>query len=143
MGTTPKFSFSVQPPPVTPPSVQPPPVTPPTCAVAVNDTCSDAAQHQYAYQNGVLTISDGGIVPPPIVIGIGSKVETIGSANVRKAPGGASVGSQPAKAQGVVSAGPQTANGFPWWSVNFANAPSGWVGADNLELSSGPSLPQS
>jgi hypothetical protein len=142
MMSTKPFVFQVQPLPVQPGPVTPPPVTPPTCAVQVNDTCSDAAKHSYAYQNGVLTISDG-VVPPPIVIGIGSKVETIGSANVRKTPGGASVGSQPAKAQGVVSAGPQTANGFPWWSVNFANAPSGWVGADNLELSSGPSLPQS
>lgn len=139
MSTKP-FTFAVQPPAVQP--ATPPPILPPTCAVSVNDTCSDAAQHQYAYQNGVLTISDGGIVPPPIVIGIGSKVQTVGSANVRKTPGGATVGSQPAKAQGVVSAGPQTANGFPWWSVNFANAPSGWVGADNLELAN-PLLPQS
>jgi hypothetical protein len=131
MATKP-FTFQVQPPSVQP--ATPPPILPPTCAVSVNDTCSDAAQHQYAYQNGVLTISDGGIVPPPIVIGIGSKVQTIGSANVRKTPGGATNGTQPAGAQGVVSAGPQTANGFPWWSVNFTTGPSGWVGADNLEL---------
>lgn len=122
------------------PAVTPPPVTPPPVPVSIVDSTKNGINA--ALVGTTLTITDSGVVPPPIVIGIGSKVQTIAAANVRKTAGGTSVGQQPANAQGVVTDGPQTANGFPWWNVNFANPPSGWVGADNLELSN-PTLPQS
>lgn len=141
MSTKP-FVFEVQPPAVQPANVTPPPVTPPTCAVQVNDTCSDAGSHSYAYQNGVLTISDG-VVPPPVEIGIGSRVQAVGQVNVRVTAGGTLVGTQPNGALGTVTAGPQTANAFPWWNVKFDAGVSGWVGADSLELASGPNPLQS
>lgn len=150
MSTKP-FSFNVQPPALQPPPVTPPSIVPPTCAVSVNDTCLDAAKHTYSYQNGVLTVSDAVVTlppPPPTALGIGVKVKTISAAPVRNPAGSTSVGNQPAGAQGTVTAGPVTANGFPWWNVQFDTGVSGWVGADNLSLlSSGvpsdPSHPQS
>lgn len=127
-------------PAVQPPAVTPPSITPPAVPVSIVDSTKNGINA--ALVGTTLTITDSGVVPPPIVIGIGSKVQTIAAANVRKTAGGTSVGQQPANAQGVVTDGPQTANGFPWWNVNFANPPSGWVGADNLELAN-PTLPQS
>src|ERR1700743_449799 len=93
MSTKP-FTFDVQPPPVTPPAVQPPPVTPPAQAIQVNDTTSTAANHQYAYQNNVLTISDGNTPPPPNnPIAIGDTVQAIATpTNVRATPQGTMVG---------------------------------------------------
>lgn len=123
------------------PAVTPPPVQPPAVPVSIVDSTKNGINA--ALVGTTLTITDSGVVPPPIVIGIGSKVQTMSAAPVRAIPGGTSMGNQPAAAQGIVMAGPQTANGFPWWSVNFTNAPNGWVGADNLELSSGPNPLQS
>jgi hypothetical protein len=123
------------------PPVTPAPVTPPPVPVSIVDSTKNGINA--ALVGTTLTITDSGVIPPPIVIGIGSKVQTIAAANVRNPAGGTQIGTQPAGAQGTVTAGPSTANGFPWWDVNFVTGVSGWVGADNLELSSGPQIPQS
>lgn len=122
------------------PAVTPPPVQPPAVPVSIVDSTKNGINA--ALVGTTLTITDSGVVPPPIVIGIGSKVQTMSAANVRNPAGGTQVGSVGAGAKGVVTAGPETANGFPWWCVQFTGL-LGYVGADNLELSSGPNLPQS
>ena len=123
------------------PSVTPAPITPPPVPVSIVDKTAKGINA--ALVGTTLTITDSGVVPPPIEIGIGSRVQTVGQVNVRATAGGTLVGTQPNGALGTVTAGPQTANAFPWWSVKFDSGPSGWVGADVLELASGPQIPQS
>lgn len=135
MSTKP-FTFPVQPPNVTPPAqnVQPPPCAVPPVAVQVNDKTSTAANHQYAYANNVLTISDGNTPPPPDGIKIGDTVAaTVTPTNIRPSPAGNPVlGTVNAGTQGKVVAGPTQANGFAWWQVAFPNNLTGWVGFDSL-----------
>lgn len=132
---------SVQPAPVQPPPVTPPAITPSPVSVRIVDQTKNGINS--ALVGTTLTITDSGVVPPPVEIGIGSRVQAVGQVNVRATPGGTQVGQQPNGALGTVTAGPQTANAFPWWSVKFDSGPSGWVGADVLELSSGPNPLQS
>jgi hypothetical protein len=123
-------------PPVTPPPVQPPAVTPPAVPVSIVDSTKNGINA--ALVGTTLTITDSGVIPPPIVIGIGSSVQTMSAAPVRNPAGGTQVGNVGAGAKGIVTAGPETANGFPWWCVAFTGGPTGYVGADNLELSGNP-----
>jgi hypothetical protein len=124
------------------PAVTPAPITPPPVPVSIVDSTKNGINA--ALVGTTLTITDSGVIPPPPdKIGIGSNVQTMSAAPVRNPAGGAPVGNVGAGAKGVVTAGPETANGFPWWCVKFTSGPTGYVGADNLELSSGPNLPQS
>lgn len=123
--------ISVPVPPVTPPPIQPPPVP-----VSIVDSTKNGINA--ALVGTTLTITDSGVIPPPIVIGIGSNVQTMSAAPVRNPAGGPPVGNVGVGAKGIVTAGPETANGFPWWCVNFTGGPTGYVGADNLELSGNP-----
>src|SRR5271154_63908 len=132
-------SINIPVPQLTPPAVNPPPLTPPPVPVTIVDSTKNGVN--VAQSGTTLTITDKGVVPPPIEIGIGSRVQAVGAVNVRSAAGGTLVGTQPNGATGTVIAGPTTANSFPWWQVTFDSAPSGWVGADSLELASNPNPP--
>jgi hypothetical protein len=65
---------------------------------------------------------------------VGEAVITDGPTNVRATPDGTLVGQQKQGALGSILAGPVTVpgNAVTWYQVNFATAPSGWVGADML-----------
>jgi hypothetical protein len=77
----------------------------------------------------------------------GQSVATVGVANVRATADGTLFGQQAKGATGAILAGPVTVSGnsVPWYHVNFATAPSGWVGGDMLVASgsSGPTTPKS
>jgi hypothetical protein len=126
-------------PPVTPPAVNPPPITPPPVPISIVDSTKNGVN--VAQSGTTLTITDKGVVPPPVEIGIGSRVAAVGQVNVRSTAGGTLAGTQPNGALGTVAAGPQTANSFPWWEVTFDTGVSGWVGADGLELAVNPPSP--
>lgn len=82
----------------------------------------------------------------PATFPIGQKVATIGTANVRAAADGTKIGTQPKDATGTIAAGPVTVpgNSVTWYRVNFATAPSGWVGGDMLVApGAGGAAPQS
>jgi uncharacterized protein YxjI len=69
-------------------------------------------------------------------IGVGKTVRiTENSVNVRSSYGtSASVlGQQNTGAQGTVTDGPQTANSFTWWRVNFSSGVDGWVASLYLQ----------
>ena len=70
---------------------------------------------------------------------IGQLVGTVGVTNVRAAADGAKLGTQPQGATGTILAGPVTVTGNSviWYQVNFATAPSGWVGGDMLVAGTG------
>lgn len=65
---------------------------------------------------------------------VGEAVSTTGTTNVRATADGTLLGQQKQGAVGNILAGPVTVpgNGVTWYQVNFATAPSGWVGADML-----------
>jgi hypothetical protein len=69
---------------------------------------------------------------------VGERITTIGTTNVRATADGALVGTQPKNAIGSIAAGPVTVSGnsVTWYQVNFASAPSGWVGGDMLVAAS-------
>jgi len=76
---------------------------------------------------------------------VGQKIATTGTTNVRATADGTLIGTQPAAAIGSILAGPVTVTGNSviWYQVNFATAPSGWVGGDMLVASgAGPANPQ-
>src|SRR5437899_5376921 len=52
--------------------------------------------------------------------------------NVRDAPGGVRLGSQPANAVGTVIKGPVSAAGGRFWDVDFDSGPDGWVNENEL-----------
>jgi hypothetical protein len=77
---------------------------------------------------------------------IGDHVGTTGVTNVRATADGTKVGTQAKGATGTVLAGPVTVagNSVIWYQVNFATAPSGWVGGDMLtDGTSGAAAPKS
>lgn len=77
---------------------------------------------------------------------VGQHVGTVGATNVRATADGTKVGTQPAGSTGTILAGPVTVTGNSviWYQVNFATAPSGWVGGDMLTTSnSDPAAPKS
>jgi hypothetical protein len=60
-------------------------------------------------------------------------VLSIASINVRGAPGGTLLYTQPMDALGTVIAGPtQTSNGVIWWQIDYDSDTDGWSGEDNL-----------
>ncbi|HEY2820178.1 MAG TPA: hypothetical protein VGJ06_03970 [Candidatus Acidoferrum sp.] len=77
----------------------------------------------------------------------GQTVATTGIANIRATGDGTLIGQQAKGAIGTVLAGPVTVagNSVIWYHVNFATAPSGWVGGDLLVASgnSGTAPPKS
>ncbi len=77
---------------------------------------------------------------------VGQLVGTDGVTNVRATADGTKVGTQPKGATGNILAGPVTVSGnsVVWYQVNFATAPSGWVGGDMLTAGTGgPAAPKS
>jgi len=74
---------------------------------------------------------------PPVQIGIGSRIETIRSTNVRIAGTltGTLMGVQAVASTGTVVAGPTVADNITWWQVNYDTGADGWSGGDNFILS--------
>jgi hypothetical protein len=70
---------------------------------------------------------------------VGQIVGTNGVTNVRATADGTKLGTQAKGATGTVLAGPVTVagNSVIWYQVNFATAPSGWVGGDMLVAGTG------
>ena len=68
---------------------------------------------------------------------IGKPVSLGGPTDVFSSPGGPSIGSQPADAKGVVTAGPEYINGERYWYVDFISGPDGWVPERILRNGSG------
>jgi hypothetical protein len=81
--------------------------------------------------------------PPPPKFSIDDTVTPTATVNVRAAPAGAVLGTHDAPDIGTVVDGPEVANlnGAPvtWYSINWQNAPDGWVGDDNLTAAAAPS----
>jgi pectate lyase len=73
--------------------------------------------------------------PAKFVVGDRVLVTDPDFANVRDAPAGALVGTQPTDAQGSVTAGPVVAgvNNITWYQVNWDTGVDGWTGQDDLE----------
>jgi hypothetical protein len=63
---------------------------------------------------------------------VGKQVATTGPLDVFDVPGGTSVGSQPAGAEGTIMKGPEFKDGKRWWYVDFESGPDGWVPEDML-----------
>jgi hypothetical protein len=75
---------------------------------------------------------------------VGEAVTTTGTTNVRATADGTLLGQQKRGAVGNILAGPTmvSGNSVTWYQVNFATAPSGWVGADMLvAVPTGPGGP--
>jgi hypothetical protein len=76
---------------------------------------------------------------------IGQHVATTGTTNVRATADGTLLGTQSKGAAGTILAGPVNVSGNSviWYQVNFAAAPSGWVGGDMLVAGkTGPIAPK-
>lgn len=58
---------------------------------------------------------------------------TTNKRNVRKIPGGKNIGFHRINDQGTVLEGPQLANGYNWYNINFDTSPDGWTVQDYLE----------
>jgi hypothetical protein len=89
----------------------------------------------------LLPISTSAITP---TFSVGQLVGTVGVTNVRATADGSKLGTQPVGATGTIVAGPVTVTGNAviWYQVNFATAPSGWVGGDMLTPgNTGPAAP--
>ena len=73
-----------------------------------------------------------------LAISVGDRVQTNDVVNVRQAPAGTILGTQPLGRQGTVTGGPTTAslNGTPftWFNVNFDSGVDGWVADIGLVL---------
>ena len=94
----------------------------------------------------LLALSPTPTCAAPPTFSIGQHVGTRAVTNVRAAADGAKIGTQPKNATGSIAAGPLTVpgNSVTWYRVNFATAPSGWVGADMLVAGgAGATAPQS
>jgi hypothetical protein len=76
--------------------------------------------------------------PPPNTLAIGASVATNTSTNVRATADGTLIEAEPTGTAGTVLAGPSSVSGNPviWWQVQFADGTTGWVGADELNVSS-------
>ncbi|MGH7337486.1 MAG: hypothetical protein ACREI7_07910, partial [Myxococcota bacterium] len=71
--------------------------------------------------------------PPPGGFGVGDRVRSTASINVRATPGGTLLFTQPVNTLGTVLAGPiQSPNGVIWWQINYDSGIDGWSGQDNL-----------
>ncbi|TSC86908.1 MAG: PKD domain-containing protein [Parcubacteria group bacterium Gr01-1014_8] len=69
----------------------------------------------------------GGTTPPPFAIG--DRVRATDAVNVRATPStsGAILDAQPTGAEGTIIDGPQSANGFTWWKIDWDNSTiDGW-----------------
>lgn len=80
-------------------------------------------------------------------IGVGDFIKVAANTNVRVAPGTGSneiedsdyYGVAQAGTRGKITAGPQTANGFTWWRVDFGpGLYSGWAVQNGLEVTASP-----
>jgi hypothetical protein len=83
-----------------------------------------------------VTVNNASPPPPPPTTNkfvIGDRVQATASMNVRGAPGGTLLYTQPMDALGTVIAGPtQTPNGVIWWQIDYDSGTDGWSGEDNL-----------
>lgn len=86
---------------------------------------------------------------PPVdntstTLGVGAGIEATAYLNVRSRVGtsGPIIETVTAGTRGVIMEGPQTANGYNWWKVNFFNntRPIGWVAQNYIKLTSGASV---
>lgn len=66
----------------------------------------------------------------PNTLAIGNRVKTTANLNVRSkpttGPTGKKLCTQPTGALGTIVGGPQRANGYTWWNVNYNTSCSGW-----------------
>lgn len=122
--------------------VQPPPVVPPATAITITDDTKGGINMSQSGNSFVVTDVVPNPPPPSNVIVIGATVKaSVTPTNVRSGPGGAPVVKAVASGdQGTVISGPESANGFDWWEVQFPDA-TGWVGFDSLTLVSGGTVP--
>src|SRR3989344_3292083 len=87
----------------------------------------------------VLRSGNGGVFDPGDTP-VGSGVRSRGDTEVRSSPGGPSIGIQAEGARGVITKGPEYANGERFWYVDFASGPDGWVLEKDIELQKEDSL---
>src|SRR4051812_35871553 len=95
---------------------------------------------QRAYPASILIFLCGLLLwigqPALFAFGIGAKIQTVGSFNVRQTPAGTVLGTQSLGSRGVVVGGPTVAllNGtaFTWWNIDFASGTDGWVADTGL-----------
>ncbi len=97
-----------------------------------NSQMKVVAQPNPALQSAPAVISDGGSNSSP-KFSIGQRVQTNDYLNVRIEPNGSSVGVQPNVSKGIIQEGPQTANGYIWYKINYDNGPDGWSVQNWLE----------
>jgi len=65
----------------------------------------------------------------------GDHVVIVASINVRSAPNGSVIGTQPKGANGTLVGGPQNVGGYTWWKVDYANGADGWSAEDFMQQS--------
>jgi hypothetical protein len=77
------------------------------------------------------TLTPPPVAPPPpnTTFGIGTHVKTTANLNVRNKANtrsGKIVCIQPSGTLGTITKGPSTAQGFTWWTIDYASGCDGW-----------------
>jgi hypothetical protein len=112
----------------------------PTVTTTYTLTCTGAGGTS-APQSATVTIAAmTPSTPPSTKFTIGQQVTPTATVNVRSTPAGTALGTQLTGAVATVTGGPTAAvlNGVNvnWWNLDFTSGVDGWVGEDNLVISS-------
>jgi hypothetical protein len=112
-----------------------------TCGTVVNacvtgllvDAADTATEYRWTCegQGGGTSASCSAAIPTgaPFAVGQCVQITVTPSLRVRAHPttGDAELGTQPTGAQGTITDGPASADGYAWWEIDFENGMDGWV----------------
>lgn len=99
-----------------------------TPTVASTNSVTISATNGYGFDQETVTFSIASLVSSNITVGSRVMVNIDPSLRVRDAAAltGNVLGTQDYLAEGTVTAGPTTADGYTWWEIDYDTAPDGW-----------------